>query len=297
MSTSELVAQAVSRAPGKPAQGSVGAIARLVRSELSLVFRRRRNQALLAVLSSAPILLGVAVRLASADGDGANGGGPPFLGQITQNGVFLVFTGLVVALPLFLPLAVAVVSGESVAGEANTGTLRYLLVVPVHRTRLLAVKYTSIVVFAVVAALTVAVVGLVVGLLLFPRGPVTLLSGTTVPYADGLGRALLVALYVAAMLAAVGAIGLFISTLTEVPVGATAATAVLTIVVQIINAIPQVSVIHPYLFTHWWLAFGDLLRTPMALGDVGRGLATQAVYIAVFFALATARFSNRDVTS
>ena len=230
MSTSELVVQEISRAPGKPPQGSVGSFARLVRSELSLVFRRRRNQALLAVLSSAPILVGVAVRLAS-DGDGANGGGPPFLGQITQNGVFLVFTGLVVALPLFLPLAVAVVSGESVAGEASTGTLRYLLVVPVNRTRLLAAKYAGIVVFAVVAALTVAMVGLVVGLLLFPRGPVTLLSGSTVSYADGLGRALLVSLYVAAMLAAVGAIGLFISTLTEVPVGATAATAVLTIVV------------------------------------------------------------------
>ena len=294
MSTSELVAHRPIGAATEPAQGSVGSFARLVRSELSLVFRRCRNQALLAVLSSAPILVGVAVRLASSDGDG---GGPPFLDQITQNGVFLVFTGLVVALPLFLPLAVAVVSGESVAGEASTGTLRYLLVVPVHRTRLLAVKYTGIVVFAVVAALTVAVVGLVVGLLLFPRGPVTLLSGTTVSYADGLGRALLVALYVAAMLAAVGAIGLFISTLTEVPVGATAATAVLTIVAQILDAIPQVSVVHPYLFTHWWLAFGDLLRTPMALADVGRGLATQAAYIAVFFALAWARFNTRDVTS
>ena len=296
MSTSELVAPAASTAPVQPAQGSVGSFARLVRSELSLVFRRRRNQALLAVLSSAPILVGVAVRLAS-DGDGANGGGPPFLGQITQNGVFLVFTGLVVALPLFLPLAVAVVSGESVAGEASTGTLRYLLVVPVNRTRLLAAKYAGIVVFAVVAALTVAMVGLVVGLLLFPRGPVTLLSGSTVSYADGLGRALLVSLYVAAMLAAVGAIGLFISTLTEVPVGATAATAVLTIVVQIIGAIPQVSVLHPYLFTHWWLAFGDLLRTPMALDDVGRGLATQLVYIVVFLTLARARFNYRDVTS
>ena len=296
MSTSELVAPAASTASVKPAQGSVASFARLVRSELSLVFRRRRNQALLAVLSSAPILVGVAVRLAS-DGDGANGGGPPFLGQITQNGVFLVFTGLVVALPLFLPLAVAVVAGESVAGEASTGTLRYLLVVPVNRTRLLAVKYAGIVVFAVVAALTVALVGLVVGLLLFPRGPVTLLSGSTVTYADGLGRALLVSLYVAAMLAAVGAIGLFISTLTEVPVGATAATAVLTIVVQIIGTIPQVSVVHPYLFTHWWLAFGDLLRTPMALDDVGRGLATQLAYIAVFLTLAWARFNHRDVTS
>ena len=55
--------------------------------------------------------------------------------------------------------------------------------------------------------------------------------------------------------------------------------------------------LHPYLFTHWWLAFGDLLRTPMALDDVGRGLATQLVYIVVFLTLARARFNYRDVTS
>ena len=35
------------------------------------------------------------------------------------------------------------IAGDSVAGEANIGTLRYLLAVPVGRTRLLAVKYAG----------------------------------------------------------------------------------------------------------------------------------------------------------
>ena len=68
--------------------------------------------------------------------------------QVTDNGLFLVFTSLTVLLPFFLPLAVSVASGEAIAGEANIGTLRNLLVVPVSRTRLLLVKYAGSVVFA-----------------------------------------------------------------------------------------------------------------------------------------------------
>jgi ABC-2 type transport system permease protein len=265
----------------------------LLRSELALVFRRRRNQAMLAVLGCVPVLIGVAVWLSAPDGGGR---GPAFIDRVTQNGLFLCFASLVVAMPLFLPLAVSVVAGESVAGEANIGTLRYLLVVPVSRSRLLMVKYAGVVAYALATALTVAVVGAVVGVTLFPTGPVTLLSGATVPFDDAVVRAFGVAMYVAVMMAGVGAIGLFISTLTEVPVGAMAATVVLTIVSGILDTISQVAAVHPYLPTHWWLQFGDVLRSPMPLDGLRNGLLAQAAYIAVFLAAAWARLSAKDVT-
>jgi len=266
---------------------------RLLRSELRLVFRRRRNLAMLAVLASGPILLGIAIRAAAP----AAGDGPPFMTQVTQNGLFLGLASVVVALPLFLPLAIAVVAGESLAGEASTGTLRNVLVVPAGRTRLLGVKYAGVAAFATVSAATVVGVGIVAGLILFPAGDVTLLYGTTVGLGDALVRALLVTLYIAAMLATVGAIGVFASTLTEVPMGAMAAAATITVISQILDTIPQVSVIHEYLYTHWWLAFGDLLRDPVPVDDIGAGLLTQAAYVAVFGTLAWARFTTRDVTS
>ena len=106
--------------------GGPAAFLRFQRSELRLIFRRRRNLALLGVLSLAPILLGIAVRVSAP----SNGDGPAFIGDITENGLFLAFTSLVVTLPLFLPLTVSVVAGESIAGEAATGSLRNLLVVP-----------------------------------------------------------------------------------------------------------------------------------------------------------------------
>jgi ABC-2 type transport system permease protein len=136
-----------------------------------------------------------------------------------------------------------------------------------------------------------------VGLSLFPRGDMLLLSGTSVSLTEGFGRALLVALYVAAMLAGVGTIGVFVSTLTEVPMGAMAATAVLTIVTQIVGAVPQVRVVWPYLFTTPWFSYGDLLRSPVPGHGILVGLFTQLVYIAIFGTLAWARLSSKDVTS
>jgi ABC-2 type transport system permease protein len=294
MSTSEAVrtAPVAARAPR-------GLSTRLLRSELRLVFGRRRNQALLAALACVPVLIAVAIRLSEGGGrrgDG-EGDGPAFIGQIAGNGLFVAFTALVVTLPLFLPLAVSVAAGEAVAGEASIGTLRNLLVVPVGRTRLLLVKFAGIVAFAVAAALTVAAAGVLIGLVLFPIGPVTLLSGGTLGVGAALVRVLLVALYVAAMLAGLAAIGLFASTLTEVPIAAMAVTAITAVVVQILDAVPQIAAIHPYLLTDWWLRFGDLLRDPVVFGDMTRGLLVTAAYIAVFGALAWARLGTKDVSS
>lgn len=266
---------------------------RFFRSELRLVLRRRRNIALVAVLSCFPILIGVAVRLSPA----SNGDGPPFLSDITNNGLFLVFASLTVLLPFFLPLAVSVASGEAIAGEANLGTLRSLLVVPVSRTRLLAVKYVATVVFALVCVATVALVAVIVGLVLFPHGDATLLSGTTVSYPQVLWRALLVMLYVTLMLAGVCGVGIFISTLTEVPIGAMAATAMVMIVSEIADNIPQIAVVHPYLLTHPWLSFGDLLRSPISWHGLQTGVFTQLAYLAVLLPLAWARLQTKDITS
>ncbi|MDP9444401.1 MAG: ABC transporter permease, partial [Actinomycetota bacterium] len=225
------------------------------------------------------------------------GEGPPFLERVSGNGLFLTFTGLAAVVPFFLPLAVGVVSGDAVAGEAQTGTLRYLLTVPVSRTRLLLVKYGGLLSFALAASMLVAVVGLLVGWALFPTGDVTLLSGTTIPVSSAILRATLVALYVTVSLAGLAALGLAVSTFTEVPVAAMATTVVLAITSQIFGAIPQVSWLHPYLFTDQWLAFGDLLRDPVPTGALVDGLVLQLCWAVIALAVAWSRFTTRDVTS
>jgi ABC-2 type transport system permease protein len=272
---------------------------RLLRSELALVFLRRRNIALLAVLAAIPVLLGLVLRFTSGGGGGGGGtgDGPAFLSQVTGNGAFLAFLALVVESTLILPLAVAVVSGDSIAGEATRGTLRYLLTVPAGRTRLLGIKFAAILAFCSCACLLVAAVAVVTGAILFPIGPVTLLSGTSVPLADGLLRLLFVALYLSAAMAALGAIGLAISTFTEHPVGAIAAILVIAVASEVADSVSQIAVIHPYLPTHFWLSFDAMLRVPVVWPDLLHGLLSFAVYAVIFGSVAWARFTTADVTS
>ena len=266
----------------------------LLGSELATLFRRRRTIAMLGALALVPILIAVAVRVTSA-GDG--GRGPAFIGDITQNGLFVAFTGLTVSIPLFLPLTVGVVAGDTIAGEANLGTLRYLLIAPAGRLRLLLVKYVAAAVFAVAATLVIVLAGVAIGAALFPIGPVTLLSGDTVGLDGFVVRALLLVGYVSLSLLGLTAIGLFISTLTTVPVGAMAATIVLAAASQIVDALPQLSAVHPWLFTHYWLGFADLLRDPIAWDSFGQNALLQLGYLVVFGALAAGRFTTKDVLS
>ncbi|MEU0168061.1 ABC transporter permease [Streptomyces iakyrus] len=274
--------------------------ATLLRNELLTTFRRWRTLALLAVLAAVPVLVGIAVKIETGDGSAAGpggGGGPAFISQITNNGLFLVFTALAATLPFFLPMAVGVVAGDAIAGEANSGTLRYLLVAPAGRSRLLLTKYTTVVVFCLAATLVVAVSALTVGALLFPLGDLTTISGTQISFAEGLGRALLIALAVAASLIGVAALGLFVSTLTSSGIAAMATTVGLLITVQILDQIPQLHALQPYFFSHYWLSFADLMREPVYWDELAKNLGLQALYAAVFGSAAWARFTAKDITA
>ena len=283
--------------PGSARPGTVRAWFRLFASELRLVFLRKRNMLLLAVTAVFPLVIGIALRLAAPHPQGGNGPGVAFFNQLAGNGVFLSFIALSTLLILVLPVVVAVVAGDSMAGEAGYGTLRYLLAVPAGRTRLLAVKFTTIVLFGLCATVIVSGVALAIGAVLFPIGPVTLLSGTTVPLADGLVRLLFVTLYVAAAMAALGAVGLAISTLTEHAIGAIAAIAILVVTSEVVDNVPQLSAIGPYLPTHWWLSFDSILRAPVDTSSLLKGLLSFGVYIVLFCSFAWARFTSADVTS
>lgn len=264
----------------------------MLTAELRHLFRRTRTRALLIVMFAIPFLLAVAVKL---NGGPSNGDGPTFLSQVTNNGVFAALAGLTVTIPFFLPLTVSVVAGDTISGEASTGTLRYLLTRPSGRGRLLAVKAATTLTYCVAAALAVAIGGLVAGAILFPLGRVISLSGTSLSLADGIGRTLLASVVVGCSLLGLAAIGIFVSTVTDVPVGAMAVTAGIAVLSLILDAVPQVAFLHPWLFSHYQLAFGDLLRTPLVWHDIGRDLLLQAGYVVVFGAAAWARFTTRDV--
>jgi ABC-2 type transport system permease protein len=283
----------VSTDASAPARRYRGAFLRLYRSEVRLLLRRRRNQILVAVLAAIPIFIGVAVKISSPQ----NGEGPQFIGRITGNGLFLVFTAITVSIPFFLPLIISVVAGDAIAGEAGLGTLRYLLTVPVGRGRLLSVKTLAVATFTALAVLVVAIVGLITGALLFGLHSLVLLSGDTVSLGDGLLRTLGIVVYVTIALFALAAGGLFISTLTENAIAAMASAVSIAVFSALLDAVPQLSAIHPALLTDHWLGYGELLRTSISAADLTRWTLLHLAYAAIFLSLAWSRITTKDVSS
>ena len=136
-----------------------------------------------------------------------------------------------------------------------------------------------------------------VGLALFGGGDLTLLSGTQVGFADAALRVLLATLVPGAVLRLAGggrAVRLHPHRAADRRHDRGRHHQLLSF---ILDAIPQLSWLHPWLLTHWWLAFGELLRDPIAWGALGRGLLTAAAYALVFWLAAWARFAGKDVTS
>jgi ABC-2 type transport system permease protein len=265
--------------------------------ELSKMFRRPRTWVTIGLLNALPVL--VAVLLALTDLSPRPGEGPAFLSAVLTNGTLYPLAALAIVLPLFLPIAVALIAGDAVAGEAQAGTLRYLLVRPAGRTRLLVAKLVSVFAFVLVTVLVVAAVGYVVGQVSFQVQPLggTALSGTTLTAAQIAGRTVLAIGYVTVSMLGVAAFALFFSTLTDSPLAAMLGALAVLIASSLLYTLDAASSIAPYLPTRYWLAFVDFFRDPILWRDIVRGLGLQAVYVAVLLGAAWANFATKDVTS
>jgi ABC-2 type transport system permease protein len=151
--------------------------------------------------------------------------------------------------------------------------------------------------FTALAVLLVAVIGLITGAALFGLHSLVLLSGDTVSLGDGLLRTFGVVVYVTIALYALASGGLFISTLTENAIAAMASAVSLAVFSALLDAVPQLSSIHPVLLTDHWLGYGELLRTSISSSDLLRWTLLHLAYIAAFLSLAWARITSKDVTS
>jgi ABC-2 type transport system permease protein len=272
--------------------------------ELQLLLRRRRVWLCWLLLCALPAL--VAVLLAVTDIVRPPGRGGNFLSAVVSNGQLFPAAALALVLPIFLPITVAIVSGDTVAGEASAGTLRYLLVRPVGRLRLLAAKLVSVTAFVLLAVLLVAVTGYLVGVALFGfgvdatlggAGGITSLSGAVLSPAELVARTLAAVGYIALCMRTLGAVGLFFSTLTDSSLGAALGVLAVVVTSAVLLPLDAAAAIRDYLPTTHWLAWVDLYRDPILLPAIRKGVGVQAGWILVAFGAAWANFATKDVTS
>jgi len=266
--------------------------------ELFKLIRRPRTWLVIGMLVALPTL--VAVLLAITDLGPRIGTGPPFLSAVLTDGTLFPLAALGVVLPLLLPIAVAVLGGDAIAGEAQTGTLRYLLVRPIDRTHLLLAKLVTVVAFVIMAVLIVAVVSYLEGRLLLgkstPTGGTGSLSGSTLTQDQLAGRTALALGYVIVCMLGVAAIALFFSTLTSSSIGAALGTVGVLIASTVLLGLDAAQSLQPFLPTRYWLSFVDLFRDPILWDGVVRGLLVQLAYLLVFSLAAWANFTSKDIS-
>ena len=268
----------------------------MIRVELLKLVRRPRTWVIIAMLVALPTL--VAILLAITDLGPRPGEGPPFLSAVLNDGTLFPLAALGVVLPLFLPIAVAVLGGDAIAGETQTGTLRYLLVRPVGRTHLLLAKLVTVVAFVILAVLVVSAVSYVEGRLLLGQAPAAgtvSLSGSTLTQQEISVRTAFALAYVIVCMLGVAAVALFLSTLTTSSIGAALGTVGLLIASTVLLGLDAAQSLHPFLPTRYWLAFVDLFRDPILWDDLVSGLLVQLGYLLVFGLAAWASFSTKDI--
>lgn len=270
---------------------------RLLRSELRLTLRRPRSLIALGLLILVPVIAGIGIA-ATADnpqGGGGNDQGPGVLASIVDNnGLVLPVFALFMALQLLLPMVGAMWSADALAGEASTGALRNLLVAPVGRARLLAVKAFGVAITTIIGVALMTLSGIIAGMLLLGGSGMLTMSGTTLTFWPALGRILLAASLVTIQIFAVAAVALAISTLTEHPLIVMAVSLGGIIIFGILNAISALSWLHPYLITNSWFGLVDVMRDPMPTDNITEGILRAGCYIIIGYSLAFARMLTKD---
>jgi ABC-2 type transport system permease protein len=305
----------------------------VIRVELAKLFRRPRTWISMVLTCALPFMVAVFItitHLAPPPGQGS-----AFLSAVLQNGELYPAAALALVLPVFLPVAVAVVAGDSIAGEAAGGTLRYLLVRPVSRTRLLVAKLISVVAYVLLVVLAVTFTAYATGIFLLgpsraaavgqapggtgaggavpgavsgiagqaptagqaAGGAVTSLSGAPLSLLQLAERIAGAIAFITVSMLGVAAIALFLSTITDSALGSALGALAALVASEILVTLNAATVVQPYLPTRYWLAWIDFFRQPVFWRDIQRGFGIQAVYVVVFLAAAWANFSTKDVTT
>jgi ABC-2 type transport system permease protein len=272
----------------------------VLRVELIRQLKRGRTWGLIAALTVVPIFIAIANYV-------NGGGGRPsrqknIFTLLTSNGLnFSVFILLAMS-NFFLVVVVAAFAGESVAGEATWGTLRYLLVRPVRRPKLIAAKIAVAAFLALLSTLLIVVAAFAVGTLLFGSGELLTVPATrfqlpgVLSFGDALGRLALATGYVTICMFVVVAVGMFLSTLTDSTAAAVVGTIVIIATCPVLLQVPSLEGIRPVVPTQYWAEWNRLFYVSND-PELWKGLVSSAVYTTLFSALAFARFQRKDITS
>jgi ABC-2 type transport system permease protein len=289
---------AAAPAPPEHAHGSTSAGMRghawgaLRREWIKLLFQRR-SYLIWGGAFVVPALIALAFYLSDDNG----GGGPAFMDRITSNGMFVALGSLTVLLPFMLPLAAAMVAGYMIAGEAELGTLRIVLLRPTRRGAFLLAKWTMAMVYLAAGFGVMIAGGLIFGGIFFGLHPMVTLSGSTVGVAHGLWLIVLCCLYALAAMSCIVSMALLFSTITDSSLTALIATFVIYIVITVLIQFEYFAWLRPWVFPQYLMDYLNFFRDPIYWRPILKGLGVFALWSGVLTFAAYLVFRRKDVLS
>jgi ABC-2 type transport system permease protein len=264
--------------------------------ELRRQFKRRRTIGVFALMVALPLILIAALNL-GASSDAQQNSRINLVDVATASGLNFTLFVLFATTGFFLVVVFALFFGDTVASEAQWGSLRYTLATPVPRMRLLRQKWYAALVLATGAFLLLVVVGLIAGGIAFGFDAIQTPVGVTLGQGEGLLRLAGMVGYLVVHLLVVGTLAFWLSTITDAPLAAVGGAIFTMFVFAILDQVEQLGSIRDWFPTAGEFAWTDLLQTPVDSGGLYRGVIQSMVYAAVFTALAFRHFARRDVTS
>jgi ABC-2 type transport system permease protein len=272
-----------------------------VMTELRRQASRPRTRIALACMVLLPLIVLVAFEFGGGGGDGDNDGGggvfPSLVDVATAGGAnFALFT-LLVSSTFLLVVVFALFFGDTVASEASWGSLRYLLAIPVPRSRLLGVKLIVSLMYSVLALTLLVGTALLAGTIRYGWNPLRSTISDQLSAAEAVGRLAGAAGYIGLTLLVVGALAFLLSVSTDAPLGAVGGAVLIHILSSILNQVEALGSIRDVLPTHFNPAWVGFLSTPVQIDGMVRGGISALAYSTLFFSLAFWRFLRKDIVS
>lgn len=264
------------------------------RAELRRQLGRRRTLVAFGLLAAMPLIL------VGSFAFGRNGAPPSGtrLVDLAQVGSanFAIFT-LSASSDFLLVVLAALFVGDAVPSEASWSTLRYLLVAPVPRARLLTSKL--VIAFATLAAAVAFLVAwsLIVGGVAYGWATFTNPAGGVMGWSDLLPRLATATAYLILTLAQVGAIAFLVGVRTDAPLAAVGGAVMATVVTLILGQIEALGDWRNGLPMHYARSWLDLFTPQVDFTGMRHGALWSVLYTVVLVGLAYRSFRRKDVLS
>lgn len=206
------------------------------------------------------------------------------------------------SLLIHIPLLVALVAGDSLAGEANLGTLRLLLTKPISRAKLVMMKFTGSLIYTIILIVWLAVMALFLSLLLFGEGDMINLKSDAfiIVMRDQLmWRYMLAFAFATLAMTTIASLSLLLSAFADNSIGPIVSTMGIVIVITILSnlELPLFNIIKPYLFTTHMIGWKGFFDDPIPYGAIGRSAGVLALYTVGFLTTTIIYFNKKDIKS